>query len=158
MAERRSKRSSLRVPVCLTSRCDLADGSTFEAKVINLGSEGMLIGSSDPFNVGECVEVEFLLPGTLNSVQLTGEVVWSRASKEGGDHEAHYHMTGVKFTNHDDLHRSLIRDYTIRMLDNDDLLRDGKILLVLDDLRNLPAKDRLKAYHILIRKGSGLVI
>jgi hypothetical protein len=52
----------------------------------------------------------------------------------------------------------MIRDYTLKMLDNEELLRDGGILLVLDDLRNLPPEDRLKAYHILIKKGTGLIL
>ena len=152
MAELRSKRGSPRVPVYLTSRCDLTDGSSVEARVINLGSEGVLVASSDPINAGDCLEVEFLLPGTLNSIRLAGEVVWSHASKQDEDKEAAHHMVGIRFTDHDELYRSLLRDYTIRMLDNDDLLRDGGILLVLDDLRNLPPKDRLKAYHVLIGK------
>ena len=155
MEEGGSRRSSVRVPVRLTLRCDLTDGSTVQARVVNLGTEGILIESRDPIDVGESVEVEFLLPDTLNSIRVAGEVVWSHSSYKGVEHEQDHHVAGIKFINHDELYRSLIRDYTIRMLDNDDLLRDGGILLVLDDLRNLEANDRLKAYHILIGKGSG---
>lgn len=151
----RSKRKSLRVPVYLPLRCDHADGAKIEAKVINLGTEGILIESSGPISVGESVAVEFLLPDTLNSLRLAGEVVWSRATEEGEDRKKDYHLAGIKFVGLDELHRALIRDFTIRMLDNEDLLRNGGILLVLDDLRNLPPKDRLKAYHILIGKGAG---
>ncbi len=155
MEEGRSKRKSVRVPVYLPLRCDGADGSTIEAKVINLGTEGILIESSGPISVGESLAVEFLLPDTLNSIRLAGEVVWSRAAEESEDREKDYHLTGIKFVDLDELHRTLIRDFTIRMLDNDDLLREGGILRVLEDLRNLPSKDRLKAYHILIGKGAG---
>jgi hypothetical protein len=52
----------------------------------------------------------------------------------------------------------MIRDYTLKMLNNEELLRNGGILLVLDDLRNLPPEDRLKAYNILIKKGSGHIL
>ena len=52
-------------------------------------------------------------------------------------------------------YHGMIRDYSLKMLNNEELLRDGGILLVLDDLRNLPPEDRLKAYNILIKKGSG---
>jgi hypothetical protein len=152
MEKRRSKRGSLRIPVYLASHCTLADGSTIEAKVINLGPEGILIESSDPIEAGECLELEFLLPGSLNSMRLTGQVIWSRVSRPSEDQEAAFYLAGIKFTDHDELYRSLLRDYTMRMLDNDDLLRDGGILLVLEDLRNFSPKDRLKAYHILIGK------
>jgi len=139
-------------------RCDRSDGSTVEAKVLNLGTEGILIESGEPIHVGESLELEFFLPATLNSVRLAGEVVWSCACNEGEDQEELQHMAGIKFTNHDELYRSVIRDYTIEMVNNDDLLRNGGILLVLDELRNLPANDRLKAYHVLIGKGSGPVL
>jgi hypothetical protein len=44
------------------------------------------------------------------------------------------------------------------MLDNEELLRDGGILVVLDELRNLPPEDRLKGYHLLIKKGTGPIL
>ena len=112
MEEGRSKRKGLRVPVSLDVRCDLTDGSSLKAKIVNLGTEGVFIKSADP-----------LSPGDLKEPYL-----------------------------------SMIREYSLKMLNNEDLLRDGGILLVLDDLRNLPPEDRLKAYHILIKKGSGHVL
>ena len=155
LEEGRSKRKSVRVPVYLPLRCDRADGSTIEAKVINLGTEGILIESSGPIGVGESLAVEFLLPDTLNSIRLAAEVVWSRATEEGEAREKDYHLTGIEFVDLDELHRTLISDFTIRMLDNDELLREGGILRVLEDIRNLSPKDRLKAYHILIGKRAG---
>jgi hypothetical protein len=122
--------------------------------MINLGTEGILIESSDPISVGESLSVEFLLPDTLNSIRLAGEVVWSRITEEGEALEKDYHLTGIKFVDLDELPRTLISDFTIRMLDNDELLREGGILRVLEDLRNLSPEDRLKAYHILIDKGA----
>jgi len=153
----RSKRKSLRVPVNLDVRFDLADGSISKAKIINLGTEGIFVKSAEPLHPGESVGLEFLLPGTLNSIQLTGEVMYSRTEEETEGGDAGYHVAGIKFSNLDEPYHGMIRDYTLKMLDNEELLRDGGILLVLDDLRNLPPEDRLKGYHILIKKGSGLV-
>ena len=156
MEEGRSKRKSLRVPVNLDVRFDLADGSTLKAKIINLGTEGIFVKSDDPLRPGESVSLEFLIPGTLNSIQLTGEVMYSRTDED--EHDAEYHVAGIKFSDLPEPYHGMIRDYTLKMLDNEELLRDGGILLVLDDLRNLPPEDRLKGYHILIKKGSGPVL
>ena len=152
----RSKRKSLRVPVNLDVRFDLADGSTLKAKIINLGTEGIFVKSDEPLHPGESVSLEFLIPGTLNSIQLTGEVMYSRTDAD--EHDAEYHVAGIKFSDLAEPYHGMVRDYTLKMLDNEELLRDGGILLVLDDLRNLPPEDRLKGYHILIKKGSGPVL
>jgi hypothetical protein len=152
----RSKRKSLRVPVNLDVRFDLADGSTLKARIINLGTEGIFVKSAAALHPGESVSLEFLLPGTLNSIQLVGEVMYSRTEEDEPD--AGYHVAGIKFSDLEEPYHGMIRDYTLKMLDNDELLRDGGILLVLDDLRNLPPEDRLKAYHILIKKGTGPIL
>ncbi|MCG6916715.1 MAG: PilZ domain-containing protein [Deltaproteobacteria bacterium] len=157
MEGERSKRKSLRVPVNLDVRFDLVDGSSLRAKIINLGTEGIFVKSAEPLHPGESVGLEFLLPGTLNSIQLVGEVMYSRTNEEEGE-DAAYHVAGIKFSDLEEPYHGMIRDYTLKMLDNEELLRDGGILLVLDDLRNLPPEDRLKAYHILIKKGSGPVL
>ena len=157
MEGERSKRKSLRVPVNLDVRFDLVDGSSLRAKIINLGTEGIFVKSAEPLHPGESVGLEFLLPGTLNSIQLVGEVMYSRTNEEEGE-DAPYHVAGIKFSDLEEPYHGMIRDYTLKMLDNEELLRDGGILLVLDDLRNLPPEDRLKAYHILIKKGSGPVL
>ena len=156
MEEGRSKRKSLRVPVNLDVRFDLADGSTLKAKIINLGTEGIFVKSDEPLRPGESVSLEFLIPGTLNSIQLTGEVMYSRTDED--EQDAEYHVAGIKFSDLTEPYHGMVRDYTLKMLDNEELLRDGGILLVLDDLRNLPPEDRLKGYHILIKKGSGPVL
>ena len=152
----RSKRKSLRVPVNLDVRFDLADGSSLKAKIINLGTEGIFVKSAEPLHPGESVSLEFLIPGTLNSIELVGEVMYSRTNKEEPD--AGYHVAGIKFSDLEEPYHGMIRDYTLKMLDNEELLRDGGILLVLDDLRNLPPEDRLKGYHILIKKGTGPIL
>ena len=158
MEEGRSKRKSLRVPVNLDVRFDLADGSRLKAKIINLGTEGIFVKSAEPLQPGERVNLEFLLPDTLNSIQLAGEVMYSRTDEDAQGGDAGYHVAGIKFASLEEPYHGMIRDYTLKMLDNEELLRNGGILLVLDDLRNLPPEDRLKGYHILIKKGSGLVL
>jgi hypothetical protein len=119
---------------------------------------GIFIKSPDPISMGENVTVEFLLPGTLNSIRVPGEAAWARAHEEGEGEDENCHMVGIEFTDLEEPYRGLVLDYTLKMLNNEDLLRDGGILLVLDDLRNLPAAERLKAYNILIKKGSGPVL
>ena len=99
--------------------------------------------------------MEFLLPGTLNSIELAGEVMYSRVHEEEQGQDEDVHVAGIQFTDLKEPYYGMIRDYTLKMLNNEELLRDGGILLVLDDLRNLPPEDRLKAYNILIKKGSG---
>jgi hypothetical protein len=93
------------------------------------------------------------LPGTLNSIQLEGEAVWCRCSYK--EQTEPFHLTGIRFTDLVDPNRSLIRDYTLRMLSNREVVQDQGITNVLNDIRNLPAMDRLKAYNILIKKGAG---
>lgn len=158
MEEGRSKRKGLRVPVNLDVRCDLTDGTSLKAKIVNLGTEGVFIRSADPLKPGDRLTMEFLLPGTLNSIQLVGEVIYARTHEEEEDQVEDVHMAGIQFADLKQPYLGMIRDYSLKMLNNEDLLRDGGILLVLEDLRNLPPEDRLKAYHILIKKGSGHVL
>lgn len=158
MEEGRSKRKGLRVPVNLDVRCDLTDGSSLKARIVNLGTEGVFVRSADPLNPGDRLTMEFLLPGTLNSIQLVGEVIYARAHEEEQGQVEDVHMAGIQFADLKEPYLSMIREYTLKMLNNEDLLRDGGILLVLEDLRSLPPEDRLKAYHILIKKGSGHVL
>ena len=148
----------MRTPVYLDVRCDLVDGTNVKAKVINLGTEGIFIKSPQPLDDGAAVTVEFMLPGTLNSIRVDGEVMWSRAHEGGRNRDEDSHVAGIKFRALEEPYRSLVQDYTLKMLNNEALLRDGGILLLLDDLRNLPPMERLKAYHILIKKGSGPVL
>ena len=155
MEEGRGQRKSLRVPVKLDVRCDLADGSSIRAKIVNLGTEGIFVKSATPLSPGDTLAMEFLLPGTLNSIELAGEVMYSRVHEEEEGQDELVHVAGIQFSDLKEPYFGMIRDYTLKMLNNEELLRNGGILLVLEDLRNLPPEDRLKAYHILIKKGSG---
>jgi hypothetical protein len=46
MEEGRGQRKSLRVPVNLDVRCDLPDGSSIKARIVNLGTEGIFVKSN----------------------------------------------------------------------------------------------------------------
>ena len=98
MEEGRGQRKSLRVPVNLDVRCDLADGSSIRAKIVNLGTEGIFIKSADPLSPGDTVTMEFLLPGTLNSIELAGEVMYSRVHEEEQGQDEDVHVAGIQFS------------------------------------------------------------
>lgn len=158
MNEGRGKRKGLRVPTNLDVRFDLTDGSSLRGKIVNLGTEGILVKSAEPLKPGDRLSLEFLLPGTLNSIQLVGEVIYARSSEGEQGQVEDAHMAGIQFADLKEPYLGLIREYTLKMLNNEDLLRDGGILLVLDDLRSLPPEYRLRAYNILIKKSSGHVL
>ena len=48
---------------------------------------------------------------------------------------------------------SLIRDYALSKLYDDEFVEGEGIVQVLNDIRSLPPLWRLKAYNILIKKG-----
>ena len=158
MQEGRGKRKGLRVPANFDVRCDLTDGSSLKAKIVNLGTEGVLIKSAEPLSPGDRLTMEFLLPGTLSSLQLVGEVMYARAGENEQEQVENAHMAGIEFADLKEPYLGIIREYTLKMLNNEDLLRDGGILLVMDDLRSLPPEYRLRAYNILIKKSSGHVL
>ncbi|MFP3869364.1 MAG: PilZ domain-containing protein [Syntrophobacteria bacterium] len=153
--QQRARRKSLRAPVYLDVRCDLPDGTTLMGKGINLGTEGIFIKIAHPIKIEDRVTLEFLLPDTMNSVRLAGETVWTRSYQANRDEEESFHVAGVRFIGLVESYRSLLRDFTLRMLADDEALRrQGGILRVLEDIRNLPSMERLKAYTILTRKYS----
>jgi hypothetical protein len=140
-------------------RCDLDGGITLKGKVINLGTDGTFIRTDQSLKVGASVTLEFLLPGTLTSIKLTGETMWARSYEETEDGvEEEFHVAGVRFHDQTESFRSLIRDYIFKMLDNDELVRSQGIFQVLDDIRNLPSLERLEAYRRLIKKSSDSVL
>lgn len=147
----RSRRKGLRIPVSVEARCEVTGKAPFRGRIINLSTEGIFLETPAPMETAVRLKVEFLLPGTMSSVKVAGEVVWQRSYDEQG---ALLHVAGVKFLTLREPHRGLIREYTLTRLYDDDLIRSEGILRVLEDIRNLPSMARLKAYHILIRKGT----
>jgi len=148
---RRSKRAGLRIPVDFDVRCELKGSPTVMGRAVNMSTGGIFITTAEPIGVQVKVNLEFLMPETLNSIQVQGESVWSRP------HKAQTHLsqgTGIRFVILAEPHLSLIRNYSLVKLYDDDFVRREGILQVLSDIRNLPPLYRLKAYHILIRRES----
>ena len=145
----RGKRTGLRVPVSFDVKCELPGAQIFMAKAVNMSTAGMFISTSENISIEASVGLEFLLPETLNSIQVQGQSVWSCKVEE-----EQRQGTGIKFVNLGDPYLNMIRDYSLTKLYDDNFVKQEGILQLLDDIRNLPPEWRLKAYHILIKKGS----
>ena len=148
----------MRAPVYLDVRCDLDSGASIKGKIINLGTEGVFIRSTYPFSIGHSLTMEFLLPGTLSSIRQKGEVVWIRSYDDIELEGERIRAAGIRFLKLEEPYRGMILDFTFKILDTEEMVQSEGILRILDDIRNLPSLDRLRAYNILIKKGSGPVL
>ena len=153
MEEGRAKRKCPRIPVYMDVRVDLRDGTVVKGKVINLSTEGICIKTDDPIFLKEEITAEFLLPETLNSVRLGGEVMWYRFDKKAAAKQERVHFSGVRFLDLGESYRSLIRYYTLKMLHDVEMVREQGIERVLNDVLNLPSKEKNDALGILLQKG-----
>ena len=153
MEEGRAKRKCPRIPVYMDVRVDLQDGTVVKGKVINLSTEGICIKTDDPIFLKEEITAEFLLPETLNSVRLGGEVMWYRFDKKAAAKQERVHFSGVRFLDLGESYRSLIRYYTLKMLHDVEMVREQGIERVLNDVLNLPSKEKNDALGILLQKG-----
>jgi hypothetical protein len=151
--EGRAKRKCLRIPVYLDVRVDLKDETVVKGKVINLSTEGICIKTDDPIFAKEEITAEFLLPDTLNSVRLGGEVMWYRFDKKAAARQERVHLSGVRFLDLGESYRSLILYYTLKMLHDVEMVREQGIERVLNDVLNLPSKEKNDALRILLQKG-----
>jgi len=120
------------------------------AKAVNMSTGGLFITTSEPIELKARLVLEFLMPATLNSVQVQGESVWSRP---WSSQEKQLQGTGIKFVNLKEPHLGLILDYALSKLYDDAFVEGEGIVQLLSDIRNLPPQWRLKAYNILIKKG-----
>ena len=145
----RSKRTGLRIPVDFDVRCELVGYPAVMGKAVNMSTGGIFITTTEPIGVQVRMNLEFLMPDTLNSIQVQGESVWSRPLEVQQDL---WQGTGIRFVGLPEPYLSLIRDYSLSRLYDEEFVRREGILQILSDIRNLPPLDRLKAYHILIRK------
>jgi hypothetical protein len=134
-------------------RCDLVDGTSLRGKIIDLSTEGISVKIDGPLPVREKVTVEFLLPNTLNSIQLSGEVVWYRVAQNGAGERKHPHFAGIKFDSLKEADRNFICSFSLKVLDDEDLVQQQGIDRVLSDVSNLPPMERQRALDILARKG-----
>ena len=120
-------------------------------KAVNMSTGGIFITTAEPIGIQVKMNLEFLIPETLNSIQVQGESVWSRP------HKAQTNLwqgTGIRFVSLEEPYLSMIRDYSLIKLYDEDFVRREGIVQILSDIRNLTPLYRLKAYHILIRKES----
>lgn len=106
--------------------------------------------TEQPIGADVRMSLEFLMPTTLNSIKVQGQSVWSSPCKTEVNSAQ---GTGIKFIDIDESSRRMILDYSLKKLYDKEFLRKEGIMRVLSDIRNLPAEYRLKAYHILIKKG-----
>ena len=153
MEKGRGARKCPRVPVFLDVRCDLDSGARLKGKIIDLSTEGISAKFESPMAVTEKVTVEFLLPNTLNSIEVAGEVVWYRLDPDGKGDGEDLHFVGIKFVDLEDTHRNLICGYSLKMLHDEDLILQQGVDRVLSDIRNLPPMERQRALDILVQKG-----
>ena len=151
----RSKRAGLRIPVDFDVRCELGGYQVLMGKAVNMSTGGMFITTAEPIGVQVKMNLEFLMPETLNSIQVQGESVWSCPLQAQTNPSQ---GTGIKFVGLAEPYLSLIREYSLSRLYDDDFVRREGILRILSDIRNLPPFCRLKAYHILIRKESKQIL
>ena len=147
------ERKSLRIPVFLDVHCDLDSGPRIKGKITDLGTEGVSIKTKDPIVVREKLTLEFLLPDTFSSIKLTGEVAWCRFQYQDHQEKERQFSAGIKFIDLMEPYRSLIRDYTLKLLCDEDTMRKQGVDRVLADISGLPEKDRNRAVAILNQKG-----
>ena len=146
----RSKRAGLRIPVDFDVKCQVAGNPTFMGRAVNISTGGIFVKTVEPIEDEARIGLEFLLPETLSSIKVQGKSVWSRPSCI---EDKHWQGTGIRFENLGEPYLSLIREYSLAKLYDDNFVRTEGIVQVLNDVRNLPPSYRLKAYHILIKKG-----
>jgi hypothetical protein len=153
MEDGRGKRQCPRVPVYLDVRFDLMDGSAIKGKLIDLSTEGISVKTDAPLFVKEEVALEFLLPDTLSSIKITGEVIWYRFDYQKKDLSKFIHFSGLKFLDLAEDHRNWIYEYCLKMLHDEKYVLEQGIAHVLSDIINLPEKERNQALRILAQKG-----
>ena len=147
----RSKRAGLRVPVDFDVKCQLSGHPVVMGRAVNLSTGGIFISTVEAIQVEARIVLEFLMPETMNSIQVQGESVWSCPLV---DREYLSQGTGIKFVGLPQTYLNLIQDYSLTKLYDDDFVQREGIIQIMSDIRNLPPMYRLKAYHILIKKGS----
>jgi len=105
-----------RVPVDFGVRCGRTNGTILKGRALNLGIGGMFIITAEPLVLPESLSLEFLLPGSPNSIQLEGESVWSRSCRDTMGLDNPPHVAGIKFINVTERHGHILQDYILGML------------------------------------------
>ena len=122
----RSRRTGLRVPVDFQVRCEYNGNGrpTVMAKAVNMSTGGLFITTSEPIELKAKLVLEFLMPATMNSIQVQGESVWSCPCSS---QEKQLQGTGIKFVNLDEPHFRLIRDYALSNWYVNDLVKGEEL-------------------------------
>jgi len=151
----RIRRRSVRVPVSQEVSCECAHGELRKGKAINLGSGGVctLLAASEHFDVNARIQIEFLLPHTLNSVRTGARIAWRSLISEGQGRAQDSQATGVEFRDLPVDYQSLLHEYVLtRFISTESLLKGRGIVEVMNHIRNLRPSERLRYYHLLIRR------
>jgi hypothetical protein len=146
------KRKGLRAPVSLLVSCRRADGSVVKGKASNLSTQGLAVQTSWPLLVGEQVTAEFLVPDTLNSVVLTGQVAWcwSRRSKATSGSTAY--AAGIKFLDLGEPYWSVVCQFCLKQLYSERLFGSGELSFLLAEVERMSPEERARALQILAGK------
>ena len=116
----RSRRAGLRVPVDFDVKCEVSGSPAFMGKAVNISTGGMFLRTSVPIEVDVRIGLEFLLPETLNSIQVDGKSMWSRPSEV--DDEL-WQGTGIKFDDLGETCLNLLWEYSLTNLYDDNFGR-----------------------------------
>ncbi len=110
------RRDSVRLQLRLWTE-GLVDGRLDFHNCSNLSAGGMFIESTEPYDVGKAVQIEFNLPGIYDSIKVTGEVV----SRIDETHVGGTRGNGFKFVDLGDADRQLIEKFIEATMEEESL-------------------------------------
>lgn len=103
-----SRRKSPRIPTEVRVAC--AHGTdSFLHYTLNIGTGGIFIRTTDPFETGTSIKVEFTLPSIGHAFSIEGKVVWSKANEDEGGAAG----MGIEFTDISDEDSGMLRQYVL---------------------------------------------
>ena len=82
----RERRRYFRCPMQVSTFVTVGSGPEFTATSVNISEGGIAISSPTPVQVGDNIELRVQLPGTSESLTLSGEVCWTDATGRSGIH------------------------------------------------------------------------
>ncbi|HVO83472.1 MAG TPA: PilZ domain-containing protein [Syntrophobacteria bacterium] len=146
------KRKGLRAPVSFFVSCRRADGSAVKGRASNLSTQGLALQTSWPLLVGERVTAEFLVPDTLNSVVLTGEVAWCWSKRNEATPGSTAYAAGIRFLNLTEPFWSVVCRFCLKQLYDERLFRSGELRVLLAEVAGMSPKEKARALQILAGK------
>ena len=146
------KRKGLRAPVSFFVSCRRADGSAVKGRASNLSTQGLALQTSWPLLVGEQITAEFLVPDTLKSVVLTGEVAWCWSKRNEATPGSTAYAAGIKFLNLKEPFWSVVCQFCLKQLYNERLFPSGGLRVLLAEVEGMSPKEKARALQILAGK------